>query len=255
MLPDSSSLPVLRSFCGDPAADLAREEDLVRRAVLDGPALLLYGWDRPVLVLGYGQDPATVDRAACVAWDVKVLRRITGGTGVLHGEDLAATLALPPDHPWALSIPGLYRHFLEAIVRAMSGLGVSLERPAPATGPRGPRSPICFEDDRGETLRTGNRKSVGCAQARRRTGVLVHGMILRGVDAGLQAAVYGTTPARILDALGAVAAPPPSRATMCDAVADALASALGRSPVASDPRDVPEDLRSRYRTPRWAPPV
>jgi lipoate-protein ligase A len=250
---DASILRVLRAFDGDPAADLAQEEALVRRAAIDGPALLLYGWNRPVLVLGYGQDPATVDRAACGALGVPVLRRITGGTGVLHGEDLAASLILPPEHPWAPSIPGLYLRFLTAIDQALSGLGISLQRPPPPPGPRGARSPICFEDDRGETLWTAGRKSVGCAQARRRDGVLIHGMILRGVDATLQAAVYGTDPSRILDALGAVATPPPPRAVMADAVTDAIASALGLAPVAVDAPGLPEDLRTRYSDPRWAP--
>jgi lipoate-protein ligase A len=250
---DASILRVLRAFDGDPATDLAREEALVRRAAIDGPALLLYGWNRPVLVLGYGQDPATVDRAACGTLGVPVLRRITGGTGVLHGEDLAASLVLPPQHPWVPSIPGLYLRFLAAVAQALQGLGVSVRQAPPAPGPQGPRSPICFEDDRGETLWAAGRKSVGCAQARRRDGVLIHGMILRGVDAALQAAVYGTDPSRILKALGAVATPPPPRAAMADAVAGAIASALGLTPVAVDAPGLPEDLRTRYSDSRWAP--
>lgn len=246
-------LRVLLALGGEPAADLAREEALLRTARQDGPAILLYGWDRPVLVLGYGQDPASVDMAACAARDVPVLRRITGGTGVLHGTDLAASLVLPPDHPWARSIPGLYQHFLATLVLGLKPLGVSLEPSPGHQGPRGPRSPLCFEDDWGETLRVAGRKAVGCAQARRKDGVLVHGVLLRGVDTPLQAAAFGMDEARILAALGPVGNPPPARTTMADSLANAIADALRLAPREDPLPPLPDDLETRYADPRWAP--
>ncbi len=250
---ETGTLEVWRSFRGDPATDLAREEWMVRSAETRGPVLFLYGWSRPVLVLGYNQDPATVDLQACAARGVPVLRRITGGTGVMHGADLALSLALPPDHAWARSIAGLYERFLAAIVLALDSRGIALQRPAPRSGPRGPRSPICFEDDFGETLLAAGRKCIGCAQARRKQGVLIHGILLRGVDAALQAAVYRADPSRIGAMLGPVCRRPPSRETLSEALRQALADALHASPRDARPPGMPADLAARYDDPKWAP--
>jgi len=243
----------MRAFGGPPATDLAREEVLVRSVPEVGPALFLYGWNRPALVLGYGQDPSTVDLSACAARGVPVLRRITGGTGVLHGADLAATLALPADHPWTRSIPGLYERFVATIVLALSGIGIAVERPAAHPGTRRPRSPICFEDDRGETLLAAGRKAVGCAQARRREGVLVHGLLLLGVDVALQAAAYGVDEARIRAALGPLADPPPAREALAEALVGAVADALRLPVVEVPPPGVDAGLLARYADPKWAP--
>src|SRR5512135_2700059 len=116
------------SLEGDPGADLAREELLLEAASGGAPRLSCYGWQGPVLVLGYGQDESGIDIAACRAARVPVLRRCSGGTAVLHRGDLSASLALPAGHPWARSIPTLYDGFVLAVQGALLTLGVAAER-------------------------------------------------------------------------------------------------------------------------------
>lgn len=230
-LGNDSTLRVIRSFNGIPEHDLAIEGWLVREDASEDPILFLYGWNHPVMVLGFGQDPRSIDQDACATLGVPVLRRISGGTGVLHGSDLAVSLILPVDHPWTRSIGGLYERFLAAILLAMQPLGVSLDRPAQSRHHGKTRSPICFEDNWGETLLAGGRKAIGCAQAWRKNRVLVHCTMLRGVDAALHASAFGVDASRILAAIGPVSDPPPSRKDLAQALVTAVSEALRLNPV------------------------
>jgi len=219
---EGTPLDVHRAIPGDPVADLAFEEELIRRAAAGRPGLFLYSWRDPVLVLGVGQKPESVDLDACRREGVPVLKRSTGGTGVLSRGDLAVSLALPASHPWAATIPGLYARFLEPLEAALRSLGVDVARPADPP-PRRQRSPLCFEDVRDETFLLDGRKCVGCAQARRRGAALVHASILLDLKADLTARCFGMPGDRVRAALAALPLAPDA---LADAVADAMADAF-----------------------------
>lgn len=58
------------------------------------PTLHLYRWDRPAITIGRNQDPErSLDQDACRRCDIPVIRRPTGGRGVLHGWDLTVAVA------------------------------------------------------------------------------------------------------------------------------------------------------------------
>lgn len=238
---------------GRPRADLAFEEDALAAAARGRATLLAYRWRTPVLVLGYAQEAASVDLAACARHRIPVLRRISGGTGVLHHHALSLSLALPLVHPWACSIGALYDGFVESLRAALAELGHPLERGRGHKTAAGGRSPLCFEDRLTESLLWRGRKVLGCAQARRKAAALVHGTLLFGLDAALQAELYGVPEARVRGAIGALPA-----AAGPDAVADAAAGrlalfaglALERAPRPPVPSAA---ALSRYDTSRWAP--
>jgi lipoate-protein ligase A len=242
---------------GTPAMDLAQEE-VTLAAVAESArlSLLVYGWDRPTLVLGYGQNSSEVNLAACQARGVAVVRRCTGGAGVLYKEDLAMSLVLPETHPWARSIGSLYGEFVAALQAGLHALGVTTTRSqTPRHG--GPRSAICFEDHRAETLLLEGKKVLGCAQARRRGAVLVHGALLLGVDAELQSAVYGVSRERIEALLGTVPEEAyTTREALAKHLAQSLAGALGERVipfrgVAQPAAGLPQELASRLHDPKW----
>ncbi len=194
-------LSVHTAWGGDPREDLARDEALLERAAAeDVPHLHAYAWDRSVLVLGRSQKIEEIDASVAKSAGVQVLKRVSGGTGVLHQGDLALALALPASHPWAGSIRGLYDRFLDGVQAALAELGVSTERGTEAAAGR-ERSPICFEDHALESLLLDGRKVLGCAQRRRLHGVLVHGTLLFALDAELQARLYRVPVQRITAAM------------------------------------------------------
>jgi len=217
---------IVVSWDGPPEVDLAAEEGALEEAAGGRPVLLLWSWPGPVVVLGHGQRDDQVDRALCTREGIPVLRRITGGTGIVHRRDLAVSLALPAGHPWARTIPAAYDGFVGAVAAALGGLGLEVERPRPV--PRRSareRSPVCFETVLSETLFLGGRKVLGCAQARRRSAVLVHGLLHREPDHALYAAVFGVPPARVRGAVGGIG-PEPGLAGLGDAVTRAFRDAL-----------------------------
>jgi len=182
-----------------------------------------------------------------------VLRRLTGGTGVVHVGDLGVALALPAEHAWAKGIVALYDRFVDALLPGLAAAGGRLERLAAPRHAARVRSPICFEDQLADTLVTADgRKAVGCAQTRRARAVLVHAAVLLGLDAGLVARVFRVEEARVRAHL-APAVPGGRPESVAAAIAGPIAAALGAAAVPTPRPPLPERLLVPWSEPRWAP--
>lgn len=245
------SLDVHRST-GPPVEDLAREAWLLERAGDGEISLLVTSWEGPVVVLGYAQKPEEADLEWCRAEGVPVLRRLTGGTGVIHHGDLGIGLALPQEHPWAKGIAGLYGHFLDVLGPALRSLGSEVTRLADPAHAGRVRSPVCFLDQLSDTLAVGGRKAVGCAQTRRRGAVLIHAAVLLGLDTELYARVFGVPVEQVRAGL-APALPGGDPKVVGEAVAGALSRALGLEARQRDPKSPPERFLEPYKGSRWSP--
>ena len=244
----------LRDFTstGPASHDLAFEAELMQRAAGGGCAMLVASWPSPVVVLGYAQNPGDVDLDWCRKHAVPVLRRLSGGTGVIHHRDLSVSLALPAGHLWAKGIVGLYDRFLDVLEPALKTVGAAVERlhePGRATRVR---SPICFEDQLADTLLVDGRKVVGCSQTRRKGAVLIHAAVLLGLDPGTYARVFGVEEGRVAAALAPAVTGVESRV-----IVDAVTREMGRALDADlrwSARPVPRsDFLSVYGLERWSP--
>ena len=250
-LPTSTEVEIVRS--GGPVIDdLAREAWMLERAATGRCTLQLASWPSPVVVLGYAQPAEDVDLQACREVGAPVVRRVTGGTGVVHDRDLAVSLALPASHPWTAGIVSTYGRFLDVLEPALRAAGSAVKRPEPPSTARRDRSPICFEDQLADTLMVDGAKAVGCAQTRRRGGVLIHAAILCGVNAPLVARIFGVEPDRIRRNLGP-AIDPSRRGDAEAAIIDGLIEALEASPASSPAQPVPARLKALYLQAKWAP--
>lgn len=245
-------LEVYEGGGGSPVEDLAFERWMLERAAAGVCCVSTYSWRGPVVVLGYAQRPDDVDLAWCRQHGIPVLRRLTGGTGVVHRRDLALSLALPAGHPWAVGVVRLYGRFLDVLEPALRSLGSDVRRVRDPRRASRVRSSICFEDQLSDTLLVGARKAVGCAQTRRGGAVLIHAAVLLEVDAGLYSRVFGVPVDRISGGL-APAVPGGDWREVGGAIISGLAGALE---VVITRRDRPA-LTSRflgpYEQPRWAP--
>jgi lipoate-protein ligase A len=168
----------------DGAADGARNmsvDEAILGAVVEGrrPATLrLYAWSPPCLSLGRNQRLGDVDLEACRAAGIDVVRRPTGGKGILHVDELTYSVTLPPGDPRAAGdvVEG-YRRLSEGLLAGLRRLGVAV---VPADGEirgRGQPGPVCFETPSNHEITAGGRKLVGSAQWRARGGVLQHGSL------------------------------------------------------------------------------
>jgi lipoate-protein ligase A len=247
----ASTLDVYRST-GPPVEDLAREAWLMVRAAEGEVSVLLTSWEGPVVVLGYAQKPEDADLEWCRSRGMPVLRRLTGGTGVIHRGDLGVGLFLPQDHPWAKGIFSLYGRFLDVLGPSLGSMGSGVSRLAEPSRASQVRSPICFLDQLSDTLAIGGEKAVGCAQTRRRGAVLIHAAILLGLDAELYARVFGVAAEEVRAGL-APALPGADWREVGDAIVEGLADALDLQERPCTLKPVPDRYLETYESPRWAP--
>src|SRR4051812_27684372 len=153
------------------AADAALLDDV---AAGGAPALRLYRWMPPALSLGRFQPDDDVDLGECARLGVEVVRRPTGGQGLLHGPDLTYAVAMPLPGGAAGGVDAVYTVLARALIAGLARLGVE----AAIARHDGPAGPVCFAGQQGADLRVGERKLCGSAQVRRRGAVLQHGSIL-----------------------------------------------------------------------------
>jgi lipoate-protein ligase A len=164
-------LGTARDAQGQMDADLA---GLYEVAAGGPPMLRLYQWNPPALSLGRFQPDPDVDRVACRARGVEVVRRPTGGKALLHGGDLTYAVALPRPAGAPGHVDALYRTIAAALIAGLAELGVA----AAIGGDRGPAGPVCLVAAQGADLRVGERKLCGSAQVQRGDVVLQHGSVL-----------------------------------------------------------------------------
>lgn len=95
------------------------------------PTVRLYQWERPAITVGRFQNLArTIDTAACEAQGVPIVRRITGGRGILHGSDLTLSIAAPVEALGfapnaAVSAIALYERLARGFLCAFAELGIA----------------------------------------------------------------------------------------------------------------------------------
>ncbi len=161
------------------------------------PTLRLYGWSRPTISLGYLQRAAVgVDLAACRRRGIPVVRRLTGGRAVLHGEELTYSVALPLAGPWGdLSVADSFQAINAGLLEMLRRLGVAAHVGAPERGGIAPGDAgLCFLARRMPAVLVAGRKLIGSAQRRAAAWLLQHGSLLLGLDETLHREVFPAWP-------------------------------------------------------------
>ena len=161
----------IRDPAPHPAAlNMALDEVLLASA--REPMLRLYRWERPAVSFGYFGKYADI----APAWhERELVRRMTGGGVVPHGDDVTYSLMVPGDHTFAQRTPrDIYRAVHEAIAELLevSGVVSALASAADANG-----SGLCFESPSEFDLLAHNRKIAGAAMRRTREGLLLQGSL------------------------------------------------------------------------------
>jgi lipoate-protein ligase A len=170
---------------GEGAWNMAVDEAIAEscRQGLSPPTLRLYRWTRPALTIGYFQKLSRdIEQAACRTKGITVIRRITGGRAVLHGNDLTYSVASGihvPELP--NTVRGTFLAISRGLIEGLLQLGVQAETvrsPVRETG----RSPICFMSASWYEITINGRKIIGSAQRRWKDGMLQQGSLLFEFD-------------------------------------------------------------------------
>lgn len=165
------------------------------RAVLFGrgegtspPTLRLYEWQVPTVTLGRFQPIEDVDLAACERRGFDVVRRPTGGRGVLHDAELTYSVVASVVDGVPRGVAASYRHISAALARAYTLLGVDAELTARNRGRSG--TGACYLHATPADLSLGAAKLSGSAQVWKDDAVLQHGCFVISRDVEAEAEVF-----------------------------------------------------------------
>jgi lipoate-protein ligase A len=207
-------------------------------AVLEGraagtspPTLRLYRWEVPTVSLGRFQPVSQVDLDACARRGFDVVRRPTGGRGVLHDDELTYSIVAGTSDGIPRGVTACYRYLSVALAGAYSLLGVGAEVTSRARGEKGSGS--CYLHATHADLSVGAAKLSGSAQVWKGDTVLQHGCFVVSRDVDAEAEVFrlderrrealGRTTATLEGVLGSA---PPDQA-IAEALVRAAQSAFG----------------------------
>ena len=143
----------------------------------DGEIFLrFYGWDPPTVTLGYNQPLADLNPEALARDGIGWVRRMTGGGGVLHWNEITYALAAPFSPAAGASRGDLFRFCADLLSRLYRSLGIETAARAP-----GPYTPFadCFAAPGAYELVevTTGKKIAGSASALKRGYFLQHGSL------------------------------------------------------------------------------
>ncbi|MDP2182666.1 MAG: biotin/lipoate A/B protein ligase family protein, partial [Actinomycetota bacterium] len=187
---------IVETLPGDGAWNMALDRAIqMSRVAGEAPATLrIYGWKRPTVTLGRFQDTGSVDLEACRRYGVDVVRRFTGGRGVLHADEVTYSVVAAVGDGVPRGTAASYAHLCAALVEAYRRLGLAEASLTPR--PRGSSaSGACYLHATSADLSVGIRKLSGSAQVWMGDAVLQHGSLVMTRDTAREAEVFGLSPA------------------------------------------------------------
>lgn len=232
------SLRLIVDQPADAAWNMAVDEALLLGAT--DPTLRLYGWQPHTVSLGYFQRAADF---ADLPAGTPIVRRLTGGGAIWHGDEITFSLALDAsDLP--RDVAASYRLLHDAAVRALLAAGIECERLEAGEPQRSrPRQRWCFAEPGRDDVVTARGKLLGSAQRRvrqPRARVLHHGSLVleRPTATPFVGAVADTTPTDA-DSIAAL------RRALAAEVATALGLDIAAGALTSSERELADGLRSQ----------
>jgi lipoate-protein ligase A len=156
------------------------------------PTLRFYTWSPVAISLGYHQRhyPPAWDNLIWQGEKLSLVRRPTGGRGVLHQGDLTYTVVTS-----GLSgqIYQDYQTICEFLIQGWQSLGINLDYGQGGRGYIGQAN--CFSlGTAADLVDSQGNKFIGSAQLRRGTAILQHGSMLLDVNAALFKEVFSVSP-------------------------------------------------------------
>jgi lipoate-protein ligase A len=184
---------LIESGLCDAAYNMALDE-AIAAAVRKGdspPTLRLYGWRQSSVSLGAFQKITDIDTNYCAVHDVHVVRRLTGGRGILHGEELTYSFSARNEGLFSQGLLEAYRKISAAFSIGLQRLGLAVKMETRrARRSNLERSPLCFRSVSYGELTINGKKMIGSAQKRWVDGFLQQGSIPYTVDHTALAAVF-----------------------------------------------------------------
>ena len=175
----------------NPYFNMAMDEALlnfVSRGEID-PVIRFYTWNPATLSIGYFQRlQKEIDIDKVKEKGYGLVRRQTGGRGVLHDKELTYSVIVPESHPnMPSTVTEAYKIISQGLLEGFKNLGFETYFAIPRSKEerdklKQPRSSVCFDAPSWYELVVEGRKIAGSAQTRQKGVILQHGSILQDID-------------------------------------------------------------------------
>ena len=151
----------------------------------DSPILRFYGWKPHCISLGFHQEDSLVSRNKILKGGIHLVRRPTGGSAILHANELTYSLIVPNAQGVHHEVYSIF-HKLLSVSLVELGYAVELHQNGLDENylKNARKSFACFNRSAFAEIKYNNKKVVGSAQKILRNGILQHGsIILSGTQA------------------------------------------------------------------------
>ncbi len=147
------------------------------------PTIRLYGWSGPSVSLGSFQKITDINLQYCIDNNIPVVRRPTGGRGILHGDELTYSFSAKNAGEFSAGLLETYRKLSAAFQSALNKAGLNVTMKMERESGRSlMRSPICFQSTSYGEISFSDKKLIGSAQKRWSDGFLQQGSIPYFID-------------------------------------------------------------------------
>jgi lipoate-protein ligase A len=142
------------------------------------PTLRIYGWKNPSVSLGAFQKISDVNVRYCMLNKIAIVRRPTGGRGILHDNELTYSFSCVNEGPFAKSLLDTYKILSDIFINAFKKVGLNAESKRTRLHGRDLiRDPLCFNSTSYGEIVFDEKKIIGSAQKRWDKGFLQQGSI------------------------------------------------------------------------------
>lgn len=148
------------------------------------PTLRFYGWSQPTLSAGQFQKVhKSIDFDHVKSYNCQFVRRLTGGSAVLHDKELTYSIVVSEDHPEIpTSIKEAYHILSKGLYEGFKNLGITVDYALPERSAMKERTAVCFEKAAFYEMVVEGKKLSGNAQTRKKGVLLQHGSIPMSLD-------------------------------------------------------------------------
>lgn len=143
-------------------------------------SLRLYSWDRPSFSVGAFQTLDADWIAALDLFGLPVIRRITGGRGLLHEHELTySVISSTSDPHFCGGIKGTFQAIATGLLEGLRQLSVEATLHIPVRSlQREGKNPLCFDTAGWYEITAQGKKLIGSAQRRWKSHFLQHGALI-----------------------------------------------------------------------------
>lgn len=149
------------------------------------PTIRFYGWTNPTLTVGHFQNvKRTINFDGIKKHRCEFVRRLTGGSAVLHDDELTYSIVVSESHPKIpQSVNKAYYVLAQGLLEGYRLLGIDADFAIPERELFKERSAVCFEVPAIYEMVVDGKKVSGNAQTRKLGVLLQHGSIPLSFDA------------------------------------------------------------------------